>query len=184
MTRDIQKDYFNWLCKIVSDSKPNRRSYSKLLWYLHEIEFTFIIPMDENRCVDGVELRYRYGRLHNIEGPVIASCLDVTPCSVLEMMVALAARCEDNIMVDPAYGSRPGRWFWMMIRSLGLGNMSDGNFDIEYANSIIWRFLNREFERDGKGGLVYIPGTQYDMRSMEIWYQMQRYLIEYRRNGE
>ena len=184
MTRDIQRDYFEWLCKVVGDSKTSRKSYRKLLWYLHETEFTFILPMDENRCVDGIDLRYRYGDIHGIEDPVIASCLDITPCSILEMMVALALRCESSIMEDPAVGCRPGRWFWKMIDSLGLSDMSDGAFDEEHVNSIIWRFLNREYDRDGKGGLIYIPNTKYDIRSMEIWYQMQRYLIEYMRNGD
>jgi hypothetical protein len=78
----------------------------------------------------------------------------------------------------------PGRWFWMMIKSLGLQDMYDKNFDGEYVNFVVWRFLNREYDRDGKGGLVHIPGILEDLRSMEIWYQMMRYLSNYRRNGE
>jgi hypothetical protein len=183
MTLDINRDYFEWLCSLVGDSKISRHSYAKLLDYLHHTEFTFVIPMDENRCIDGANLRYRYGLEHNIDGPVIASCLDNEPCSILEMMVALAVRVEEQIMGTPGRNC-PGRWFWMMIRSLGLQDMYDKNFDGEYVNFVVWRFLNLEYKRDGEGGLVHIPGILEDLRSMEIWYQMMRYLSNYRRNGE
>lgn len=180
MGRDIKRDYFEWLCSIVQVPRSSRR-YNKLLDYLHNTEFTFILPMDENRCIDGVNLRYRFGEENNIEGPVIASWLDNEPCSILEMMVALAVRCETFIMGDVGK-NKPERWFWMMINSLGLMGMVDSRFDIETVNFIIWRFLNREYSRDGEGGIAYIPGTKEDLRSMEIWYQMMRYLSYYRRN--
>lgn len=180
----VQQHYFEWLCSKVCDSIPEKRkAYSRLLHYLDATEFTFILPMDENRCADGADLRYRFGDELGIEGPVIASCLDDRPCSILEMMVALSIRCEENIMVDPDIGAKPDRWFWRMIYNLGLINMTDKNFDEEYVNGVVWRFLNREFGPNGEGSLVYIPDSQYDMRSMEIWYQMQHYLTEYLRNG-
>ena len=184
MTRDIHSDYFDWLCSLVNDSKPSHRSYNLLLEYLHNTEFVYIMPMDGNRFADGINLRYRFGDSMSIDGPVIASCLDDKPCSILEMMVALAVRCEIHIMGDPDVGERSGRWFWKMIENLGLSDMYDSRFDGEYVNFVVWRFMNREYSRDGEGGLVYLPNSPYDLRSMEIWYQMMRYLSEYRRNGE
>ena len=182
---DVNRDYFEWLCSLVSDSKPNRRaSYNHLLEYLYSTEFVYTLPMDGNRYDDGINLRYRFGYEHNIDGPVIASCLDIKPCSIFEMMVALAFRCEEHIMYNPSCGMMSGRWFWMMISNLGLKDMTDRNYDGEYVNSVIWRFLDRKYSYDGEGGLIYIKDSKYDMRSMEIWYQMQRYLSEYRRNGE
>lgn len=181
MTRDINREYFDWLCSLIQDSKPANVTYNDLLLYLHSIEFTFIIPMDENRCVDGINLRYRFGYENGIEDPVIASCLDTTPCSILEMMVALVFYCEEHIMIDPSNGMQSGRWFWMMIHNLGLDDMYDGNFDEEYANRVVWRFLDRTYSRDGKGGLIYIPNSQYDLRTIDIWYQMMRYFSECQR---
>lgn len=52
---------------------------------------------------------------------MIASYLDNRPCSVLEMIIALAIRLEEHIMDDPDIGNRTGQWFWDMIVSLGLG---------------------------------------------------------------
>lgn len=182
MARDLNREYFDWLCSLIKDSKPRKnKSYDRLLVYLYNTEFSYIHPMDENRCVDGIDFRYRFGYEHGIEGPVIASCLDTFPCSILEMMVALSFYCEEHIMVIPENGLQSGRWFWMMITNLGLADMTDDVFDIEYINRVIWRFLDRTYDKDGKGGLVYIPNCPYDLRTMDIWYQLMRYFSECQR---
>ena len=36
--------------------------------------------------------------------------------------------------------------------------------------------LNRDYGRDGKGGLFTIEHCRYDMRDIEIWYQANWYL--------
>ena len=184
MTRDINSEYFEWMCSLIRDSKPRKHaSYRKLLVYLYHTEFVYIIPMDSNRYADGIDLRYRFGYEHGISEPAIASCLDNSPCSILEMMVALAFRCEEHIMYNPDNGMRSGRWFWRMISNMGLGDMYDSNYDPELVNSIVWQFLNRDYGHDGEGSLVYIPNCKDDLRSIEIWYQMMRYLSECAKNG-
>ena len=67
-------------------------SYKKLLNRLSEIDFQFSIAMDANREADGLDLRYRFGNEKHIRNYVINRYLDDRPCSVLEMMVALANR--------------------------------------------------------------------------------------------
>lgn len=172
--------YFSWMCSLVSNHRrySKKPSYTKLLKFLHSVDFSYIIPMDDNRAKDGEDLRYRFGYEHDYEDAMIATYLDDRPCSVLEMMVALANRCEESIMDNPDYGDRRGQWFWNMIVSLGLGNQHDENFDEEYAMFVIDRFLNREYERNGKGGLFTLDRPHRDMRSVEIWYQMNWYLEE------
>jgi hypothetical protein len=135
--------------------------------------------MDENRALDGIELRYRFAHYKGIDFyPTIKdveSYLD-GPCSVLEMMVALAMRCEDTIMDDAKVGDRTKQWFWGMITSLGLGGMRDDLFDKRYVTDILERFLNREYEPNGKGGLFYIRSCDKDLRDVEIWHQLLWYL--------
>ena len=106
---------------------------------------------------------------------MIASCLDNRPCSVLEMMVALAIKIEEQIMDDPDIGNRTGLWFWKMIENLGLKNMRDAVIDTDYVEKIIFRFLDRNYQRDGSGGLFIVHGHG-DLRNVEIWYQMLWYL--------
>ena len=43
--------------------------------------------------------------------------------------------------------------------------------------------LYTSYAPDGKGGLFTIRNPRFDMRSMEIWYQMNCYLNEIIREG-
>ena len=95
---------------------------------------------------------------------------------MLEMMVALAIRMEEDIMVNLEYGDRTGQWFWGMIRSLGLGKMTDHRFNQRKFDSIIDIFMNHEYESDGHGGLFAIEDCEYDLTKEEIWTQMNWYL--------
>jgi len=174
MRNRINNEYFEWLFNLVCDGRFSKKvSYRKLLTYLHCIEFTYIVPNDSNRAEDGIDLRYRFVLEKDCEH---MSKYLVGPCTVLEMMVALAVRCEESIMDNPSVGDRTGQWFWGMITNLGLGSMSDDIFDEDEVDYIVERFLNREYEPDGKGGLFTIKRCKYDLREIEIWYQLCWYL--------
>lgn len=174
--------YFDWLYDIVSKDDPfcKLASFRDLLWYLNSVQFTYTIPMDGNRAEDGMNLRYRFGDEQGYDQAMIASHLDDRPCSVLEMMIAFAVRCEEQVMADYEIGDRTAQWFWDMVESLGLGQMSDDYFDEDEADFIVDRFLNREYERNGKGGLFTIrhDSKNRDMRTLEIWYQWCAYYEE------
>lgn len=179
MTKDeLNNAYFEWMYQLVCDERDSEMSYRKLLYLLHDTDFNYTIPMDGNRAEDGTDLRYRFGYENAYDGPIIAAYLDDRPCSVLEMMVALAIRCEEHIMCDPDIGDRTGQWFWNMIDNLGLGDMDDEGFDKNYAERVIQKFLNREYKRNGEGGLFTVKHYRKDLRSVEIWYQMCWYLDE------
>lgn len=181
MNRDyLRNDYFNWLQRLVVDGPGYfpRKSYKRLFRHLFETQFIFLLDMDENRAGDGINLRYSYGREYDIPQPAIASLLDDRPCSVLEMMIALATRCENQVMSNPDIGNRAGLWFWNMLKSLGLHNMSDDRYDASEVNYILDRFLMRKYDDDGQGGLYTIKNVVRSMREIEIWYQMMQYLNE------
>ena len=169
----INDEYFEYLCELI-DAKRYARSvsYRKLLMRLHDIEFVYFIPYDDNRADDGIQLRRKFALMRDdmslinyISGP----------CSVLEMMVALAVRCE-TIMDDTCYGERTGQWFWGMINNLGLGSMIDSRFNTHEVDAIVDRFLNREYDRNGRGGLFTVKNCERDMRKVEIWGQLNWYL--------
>ena len=174
-TREVQKEYFDWMCALV---RRRGISYRKLMKKLHETEFYYTIPLDGNREEDGVDLRYRFAQEEGYRDFVVANCLDNYPCSVLEMMIALAIRCEETIMSDPDVGNRTGKWFWEMVESLGLSDMTDRNFDLDYVDRVVKRFLDRKYKRNGEGGLFTLKHCRQDLRQVEIWYQMCWYLNE------
>ena len=179
MTREqIKNDYFNWLYNIVCGIRHAEQiSYRKLLMYLHGIDFHYTILRDQNRAQDGIDLRRRFGLVHDLDGDVDRIVEDLEgPCSVLEMMVALAIRCEETIMDDASIGDRTGQWFWEMVVSLGLGYMTDDRFDRRLADEVIHTFLDRKYEPNGKGGLFTIRHCDRNLRSVEIWVQMCWYL--------
>lgn len=169
----VNDDYFEWLCELIdADRFLKARSYRKLLKYLHNVEFTWFIPRDDNRADDGIQLRRKFALAR--EDIKLQRCIQ-GPCSVLEMMAALAARCE-IIMDDALIGNRTGQWFWGMIHNLELISMNDSDFDREYVDYVVDRFLNRDYEPDGRGGLFTVRHCDYDMRTVEIWCQLSYYL--------
>lgn len=169
----VRDDYFEWMYDIVSGARfAPGMTYRKLLTFLHEAEFVYFVPYDENRAADGVALRYHYCLEHD--------CIDLEwcltgPCSVLEMMLALAMKCEE-LMDDLSIGNRTSQWFWNMITNMGLGSMNDTNYNEWLVNDVISVFLRREYEPDGRGGLFRVRGWNRDMRTAEIWHQLLAYI--------
>lgn len=134
------------------------------------MDFRWSVRGDKNRASDGLDLRADY---YDVSGDYADKD---GPCSILEMMIALAKRCENELMYDPEKGDRTELWFWIMIDNLGLENMDDYAYDEEYCDFVLNRFLDREYESDGYNGPFFIHGFDKDMRKLELWYQLNFYL--------
>lgn len=164
----MSTEYFDWLIGRIGGPEKDGVTYEKLLWQLYKTPFTYILEMDKNRTDDGLALRTQYG--YDIP--------DAPPkCSVLEMMIGVAIRCED-VMYDNGRFSA-GFWFWRMIENLELGFMDDANYEPYYVEHVTNRLISRDYEPDGRGGLFYISEPPDDMRNVQIWYQMNWYLDLY-----
>ena len=171
---DISKRYFAWLSAIVSnDPTSKRESYKCLLEYLFNKKFVYTQVSDMDRAKDGVYLR-------NLYSPDLIMELnhELGDCRVLEMMIALARRCEMDTMYNNLLGNRTGQWFWEMIASLKLGQMNDAEFDVEYVDMQVTNFMSRRYKVNGEGGLFTITNLTDDMRKLSIWKQMNLYLNE------
>ena len=176
---EIVNEYFEWMYHLVcSDEKYNKLSFRKLLYFLYSVDFVPMMPMDENRRVDGIYFRYRFGYDNGYSDAYIDRYLDTKECSMLEMMLALAYRVEEQIMTDISYGDRTGQWFWSMVVSLGLGHMDDIHFDEKYCLEVVDRFLGRRYSNNGKGGLFVLEHPSRNMQDVDIWCQFMWYLDE------
>lgn len=180
MKSKIREDYCAWLVDLTCSWCSYHGNYRELMSYLYFRQFIPIMPNDNNRASDGLDLRFRF-----VEQAVESeySYRDVYlyltgPCSVLEMMAALARRCEDHIMGDPSVGDNTGKWFWEMITNMHLDQMTDENFDEERVEEIVDTMLDRKYAKDGDGGLFRIHDDSKDMRIVEIWCQLTWYLSE------
>ena len=172
----LMRDYFEWLCGLVCDDRHPFELYSELLSYMFGTEFTYVIDMDGNRYEDGISLRYRFGNCFDLTDTIVNWFMSESPCSVLEMMIALCIRCEEHIMSDPDVGDRTSTWFWDMVDSLGLIGQTNSRIRPERVQEVLADFLDRNYDPDGHGGLFTLRHSNVDLRDVEIWCQMMWYL--------
>lgn len=162
--------YFNWLCELIYADDYTRTCYQKVLSYLYSKPFVWTINNDGNRASDGLMLRDIYEHVTGLR------INNFGPCSVLEMMIGLACRCEDNIMHDPEEGDRTYLWFWEMMDNLNLTDQDDYCYNEDEVSMIVDRFLNRRYGPDGRGGPFYIKNFDKDLRRVELWQQLNFYI--------
>jgi hypothetical protein len=186
-----RESYFNWLVSMVLPLRDPEypldayATYSKLLGVLFNTKFTYQIPMDDNRRIDGMDLRKKFADFCHISDEQLAMILNISDCTVLEMMIALAIKCEEEIMYDYREGDRASYWFTLMLENLGVITFTDSGWTPSTKGTveeIVDRFLKREYEPNGKGGLFYIQNPKADLRTIEIWYQMCWYLTSISKN--
>ena len=166
----VLNDYFDWLYFMVIPN-PNKNHYRKLLSALHSIEFRYFVDYDENRASDGENLRWYYVN----DGGNDEILRWKEPCTVLEMLIALAINA-DKMIGDPDGERYLKDWFHKMLDNLDLAWMDDTRYDKKYVNERVTMFLDRTYEPDGNGNIIYIPDCQADLRKVEIWWQMCWYL--------
>lgn len=169
----LKQEYFEWLISFVRCYR-----HRELLSLLFSVDFYYNIPMDGNRYEDGINLRYRFADEKGYKYRYIAPFIDDVPCSVLEMMVALALRIEEHITGDPDVGDRTSRWFKDMLKNCGLYEMTDEHFSRRSAVGIITDVLERRYKKNGDGGLFRLNRARNDLRNVEIWYQAMWYIDE------
>ena len=94
MNANLNELYFKWICSIIFPDERLRDNYMNVLRVLNNTTFEYILALDENRQKDGVDLHYHFSYACKIPYDIIQINFDNTKCSVLEMMTALAKRCE------------------------------------------------------------------------------------------
>lgn len=171
VNKRFKNKYLSYLKSIVCDDRHPSEGYSRLFETLFDTTFYAVLEMDENRMADAIELRVNYERNNGYSAPMMTG-----PPSVLEVMVALADRCEQNIMGNFDYGDRTPVWFWYMVESMGLNRHTDDYYDEFFVRGILESMMNRAYSKDGYGSLFYIPTCNIDLTNVEIWYQMNFWL--------
>lgn len=170
--------YFKFLCSLIG----NREEFKHLLEKLHSIEFYSIIPNDDNRVQDGYNLRDVFADEGGPTGPLSLAGIPDFECSVLEMLIALSERLEFET-AQSKWEKTVEEWFWILIDNLGFLTCTDQAFlqcrtlD-KYVDQTISIFLERGYSPDGQGGLFPLKTPEKDQRRVEIWYQMNSYVME------
>lgn len=178
MVKPLDELYFVWLYSQVGDPEiqnPNR-TYWKMLRQLYTKEFVWIIPNDDNRIQDGTELRYEFvdkSELTDVDLGWIQ-----LGCSMLELLVGLSRR----LSFEAEGESRD--WFWELIVNLGLRKYNDNYYNAKpeisekVIDTVLDRVIWRNYEPSGRGGLFPLKHAKFDQRDVELWYQLNSYVIE------
>lgn len=177
MIKNLQKtpetNYFEWLCINVGGVK----NYSKLLKILFDTEYYWSVELDGDRAKDGLALRKMFTEFFGYNE------LKLGKCNVLEMLVALAMSCEDNIMHDNKLGDRTYVWFWLMLDNLGItGTRFTDKFMDNGAELIVRQkvkfMLDRRYKNDGVGSLFKCVNFVPNFAKLDIWKQLTNFMTE------
>jgi len=157
--------YRVWLRGLVIPLAPTYHSPAifSIAW---EMLYVPTIPNDQNRVSDGIDLRQKYGEQTGLGLPPVGAC------RMLEFLIGLAIRLNDADY-DPTMPDRVGPWFWALMDNLRVIEADD-----PWIEESLEKINTRDYDYDGHGGLFPLRGPKENQREVEIWYQMQAYLME------
>ena len=180
LTPATSSTYIEWLVKDkLGLGDKEWRKYNFLCNSLAKIEFIAIHPQDENRAIDGLELRTQFT---DETGLYLDGSSGLTvKCSMLELMAALAIKIENRIMRNTSIGDRTGKWFMIMIDNLGFTDFTNKNWKYDYESYIqnsCKKVIYRDYKSNGDGGLFPLKSMSKNWKNEEIWGQCTAYLRE------
>ena len=182
-----RESYIEWLESFTIDDripKEYQTTYHHLINKLWSINYIPSIGNDVDRATDGLELRSRYYDIYMRESGLTARN-DVVDnvvsifgeCTLLEMLIALSMNMYD-IMQDMDIYNSVSRWFWELLKNAKIDRLDDSSWDdltdSQYVEDIVKDIM--ELKENG-----YTRGW-FDLdiwTSVEIWYQMHKYLSRY-----
>jgi hypothetical protein len=184
MTNHIDYEYFEWLVSQIR--VDSHRTFNDLFERMHNKEFIWIVARDDNRAADGFQLRYEFfDGVHRRKYEKEDLILDGV--SILEMLIALSRRIVDNTLIE----DDASQWAWKLIKNLGLNRMYDPLTErkAQRVDDVLEALIWRTYERNGQRGLFPLkqdnenimrasPHYLSDQTKVEIWYQMNSYLME------
>lgn len=172
---EIKNAYFDWLVERI---KPDDFHWC-LLRRLHQISYIWLesVPLDENREDDARALRYKFAVESEWADEDILGAL-AGPCSLLEVLVAMASRMETDILYDASYGDRTGEWFRLILKNAGI-YISDTDYYQIYIDQVVNSILARHYDKNSEGSFFPVKNTfGKDWRKTDLWQQMQIYIEE------
>ena len=174
---DVATDYYMWLCDLIWVNQPDR-SYWLLAKTMHQKPFYWSVPNDDNRVYEAKDLREWFCDIYRVD---YRDDYFNNTVSMLELIISLAHRCE-TILEDRPDSISMREWFWRLLKNAGLEKYTDeafydlnGGFNVDEILNMI---IDRTYHRNGKGGLFPLNNYKKDQRRVELWYQMNAYLIE------
>jgi hypothetical protein len=164
----LDDHYLEWLYNVVGRQARNIDHWD-LLHALNNYDFVMLVPNDDNRAKDGEELREEY--VGDTRSRPSRTWMN-TSCTVLEMMIGVARHLTFEL------DGEVGQWFWLLVDNLDLTKFNDRRFNSEWVEQVLERLVWRQYNYDGRGGLFPLKQPHEDQRHVEIWFQMEAYMLE------
>lgn len=171
-TQISTENYLRWLEPQLRDENDNPgKTYWELLNVMLGKDFVVVVPMDDNRVVDGLDLRVEFAREHRLS-PDDMQVLGAG--SFLEVLIGLSRR-----LAFAAGGQAPG-WAWQLLSNLELHRMSDPLTQSKHrkVQEIMDTAICRTYAPDGTGGFFPLAWPDEDQTKIQLWYQMSAYIEE------
>lgn len=172
MTETLDDLYLTWLYAQVGDVKVRNKSrtYWDLFRQMYCKQFVWLVPNDDNRVQDGLDLRYEWA---TETGIAPANEWMEEGCSFLEIVISLSRR-----LAFEGEG-HPPVWFWHLIGNLGLQECTDRpKYNQSEVDEVLDSVIQRTYDPSGRGGLFPLRYPKHDQREVELWYQMNEYLLD------
>lgn len=169
----LDEAYFNWLCSQVGQVqvRETSKTYRRVLRALYQKEFIWTVANDDNRVADGRALRHEF--VNELQLDRVDPNWMSLGCSFFEMLLGISRRLSFLDDDTPAY------WFWHLMQNIGLHVFNDRmEIDEQIVDDILDRVIWRYYEPTGAGGLFPLRRPGRDQRKLELWYQMNSYLLE------
>lgn len=180
---DVSTKYLDWLYSTVCASgyESIAHNHRQLILQLHQTQFVVYNLKDQPREADGIDLRFRYCwdtgiDYKNYNEYSFSDLIPVDHCSILEMMIALAYRADENFTRKTNNESTVPNNFWDMVKNLGLMGETDDFYDYDTVCNTLDHFNKRTYEPNGHGSLFRFNNPKDDMREIDIWYQLCWYV--------
>lgn len=161
----IDYEYYEWLISQID--APRHKSYKDLFERMHNFEFVWFVPNDDNRVQDAFDLRHAF--LEDSDEQ-----LSLEGATVLEVIVGLSQR------VAFIGGGSERAWAWKLIKNLHLHKCTDplGEVRARRVDDILYALVWRTYDRTGDGGFFPLKNSLEDQTKLEIWDQLNAYVIE------
>jgi hypothetical protein len=132
------------------------------------VVFRALVQEDANRVADVINMRRMWCEAVGFD----IHALDDKPCSLLEVMLILSETLS-YMLYGSTKDSSEERWFNEMCQNLGILGADESTIR-ERAE----RMVARGYDENGNGGLFPLKNPKEDQRKVEVWMQLNAYIIE------
>jgi hypothetical protein len=172
MAEPLDELYIAWLYAQISNVnlRSSRRTHWALMSTLYTCEFVALVPNDDNRVEDIKDLKKEF--LFDAEIPY-AQPTWFEHCSFLELLIVLSRLLDFETDFGIEY------CFWHLLENIGLSEYNDNKkFSEQEVEEIVDTVVSRNYDRNGRGGLFPLEKSRDDQREIDLWYQLNAYVIQ------